>query len=220
MIDRSPPDVSICIPTLQGYENLHALLLSIKANTTLNYEVVIVDCGNRVRGYPIPMNQAMRAARGRVIVGLNDDVEVTPGWLEPLVHAVEQGAWMASPDMTEVEGNQCYTGWCVAFDRAALYGDSHGIYGETLHGAGLWYDEQFGIWCTDVDLAKRLTVAGHPAVRVAIPNLLRHKGSETGTRPEVSEVLRDEQLHDLDRYQAKWGESALKDKFALAPPTP
>jgi GT2 family glycosyltransferase len=205
VIDRRDPTVSICIPTLRGYSNLLALLQSIERHTHVDYEVVIVDSGSRVRGFPVPMNQAMRAARGRVIVGLNDDVEVTPGWIEPLVAAIDAGAWMVSPDQTSTDGNQCFCGWCVAFSRTALWCED------------LWYDEQFGIWCTDVDLAKRLHEAGHPPVRVAIPEPLRHALNATTSQPAVQDVINDEAVADLDRYERKWGSRAETDKHALAP---
>ncbi len=205
MIDRRPPEVSICIPTLRGYDNLLALLRSIEAHTPVDYEVVIVDSGSRVRGFPVPMNQAMRAARARVIVGLNDDVEVTPGWIEPLVAAIDAGAWVASPDQTSTDGNQCICGWCVAFNQHALKIN------------WLYYDERFGIWCTDVDLCKRLHADGHPPVRVAIPEPLRHQLNATTSQPEVQDVINDEAVADLDRYERKWGSRAETDKHALAP---
>jgi GT2 family glycosyltransferase len=205
MIDRDPPLVSICVPTLRGYDNLVVLLRSIEAHTDVDYEVVIVDSGSRTRGFPVPMNQAMRGARGKIIVGLNDDVEVTPGWIGPLVDAIEAGAWVAAPDQTSTDGNQCICGWAVAFSRHAL------------HLEGLWYDEQFGIWCTDVDLCKRLHAAGRPPVRVALPEPLRHKLNATQDREDVKGVLDDEAVADLERYAEKYGTRAETDKYALAP---
>lgn len=202
--------MSICIPTLDGWlsgepSRLEVLLTTISAYTPLDHEVIVVGSGNRVRGFPFGMNQAMRAARGRVIIGLNDDVEVTPGWCEPLVAAIDAGAWVASPDQTSTDGNQCICGWCVAFSRTALWCED------------LWYDEQFGIWCTDIDLCKRLAAAGHPPVRVAIPVPLKHALNATTSRREVQDVINDEAVADLDRYEAKWGSRAETDKHALAP---
>lgn len=216
MIDRDPPEVSICIPTL-GIDlgPLAKLRASIARHTPLSYEVIIVDSGGTVRGFPVPMNQALRAARARTVVGLNDDCEVTEGWIEPLVDAVRAGAWVASPDQTSTDGNQCICGWCVAFDRFALYGSEDADLAPWE--SGLFYDEQFGIWATDVDLCKRLAEAGHPPVRVAIPNPLRHQLNATTSRPEVQDFINDEAVVDLDRYEAKWGTRAEADKHALAP---
>lgn len=205
MIDRRPPEVSICIPTVGNWPDLIWNTALIADHTPVDYELIVVDNGSRPRGFPVPMNQAMRAARGRVIIGLNDDCEVTPGWVEPLIAAIDAGAWMASPDQTSTDGNQCFCGWCVAFAREALWIED------------LWYDEQFGVWCTDVDLAKRLHTAGHPPVRVALPVPLKHKLNGTTSRADVRDLIADECATDLDRYEAKWGTRAETDKFALAP---
>ncbi len=43
----------------------------------------------RNRGFPRAINQGMRAARGKYVVWLNNDVVVTPGWAEGLVACAE-----------------------------------------------------------------------------------------------------------------------------------
>lgn len=212
------PEVSICVVSLNGHDRLHTLLDSLREHTShIDYEVVIVESGSRVRDYVGRMNRALRAAAGRIIVGLNDDVEVTPGWLDPLIDAIDAGAWVCYPDQTSTDGNQCICGWCVVWDRLAL----HGFMGEQVRRedpAGcLFYDERFVLWGSDIDLTRRLIDAGHPPVRVAIPEPLKHQLSATVANPEFRESFNQWGVEDLDRYEAKHGTRAEVDKHALAP---
>lgn len=131
----NPPEVSICIATLRNHSlHLTKLLLSIERNTTVPYEVIIVSGGGTVRGYTAPMNQALRAAVSPLVACLNDDVEVSEGWLEPLLERARAGAWAVTPDMTHTDGPQVYAPYCLLLRREALeqVGD---------------LDEQFILWC-------------------------------------------------------------------------
>lgn len=203
MIDKAPPLLSICIPTLRGYDHLLACLRSIEAHTPVDYEVVIVDSGSRTRGYTVPMNQALDAARGRVVMALNDDVQVTPGWCQPLIDEAESGTPVCFPDQSIYEGTQCITGACMVF-RSDFLRDWGG------------FDQQYTLWCSDIDLCRYLHNIGLPPKRVAIPMPLIHEIGATQTRPDVQGLLDDEAAADLVRYEAKWGTSPLTDKFALA----
>lgn len=134
MYSPTPPLLSIAIPTLRGYDHLIRLLRSIEAYTPVDYEIVIVDSGSRTRGYVVPMNQALDAARGQYVVALNDDVEVTPGWIEPLLDEAQFGTPVCFPDQSALEGFQCIVGCCMMF-RADFLRDWGG------------FDEQYVIWC-------------------------------------------------------------------------
>jgi GT2 family glycosyltransferase len=194
-----PPEASICIPTLKGYDRLMRLLRSIEAHTPVDYEVVIVDSGSRVRGYTTPMNQALRAARGKFLLALNDDIEVSGGWIEPLLEQARAGVWACTPDMTHTDGPQVFAPYCLCLRREAF---------EALGGL----DERFVLWASDIDLARRLIEAGRPPVKVLLPNPIRHEVSATtGAHPEVAHICQE----DLERYREKWGVDANCDKAAL-----
>lgn len=196
----SPPDLSIGIATLRGYDRLTRLLRSIEAHTPVNYEVVIVDSGSEARGYTTPMNQALRAARGKFLLALNDDIEVAEGWIEPLLEQARAGIWACTPDMTHTDGPQVFAPYCLLLRRDAF---------EELGG----FDEQFVLWASDIDLARRLIEAGHPPIKVMLPVPIVHElNATTGEHPELGSVCSE----DLERYRQKWGVSAEEDKHRMA----
>lgn len=91
------PKFSIIIPVKDNFELTQKCLKSINDYTT-DFEVIIVDNGSNpswfgpqklVRneqnlGFPIAVNQGIKAAAGEVIVVLNNDTIVTPFWLDHL----------------------------------------------------------------------------------------------------------------------------------------
>ena len=100
------PVVSICILNYKARDYLRQCLQSLAENTTLEYEVIIVDNGSQDRvaemveqefpgvrliqnqsneGFTKPMNQAMRAGTGRYLCQLNPDTLILPGAIDRLV---------------------------------------------------------------------------------------------------------------------------------------
>lgn len=195
-----PPVLSICIPTLRGHDRIAKCLRSIEAHTShIDYEIVIVDSGSRGRGFPIPMNQALRAGRGRFLMSMNDDVEVTAGWIDPLLAAAaDERAWLVAPDQRWSDGTQVMCGWCVVARREVW---------QQLD----FYDERFWFWGQDIDLPRRAIMAGFPPVRVRLPSPLLHELNGTVRTDGLEQDASD----DLGRYAAKWGVSCLEDKTQL-----
>ena len=93
------PDLSICILTLNARDYLRACLQSIAGHTAVPHEIIVADNGStdgtlemldrdfpQVRclpgmhneGFAVPMNRAMRQARGRYIALLNPDTLIHP----------------------------------------------------------------------------------------------------------------------------------------------
>lgn len=202
MPQPDPPYVSICIPTLRGYKTLIPLIESIEKYTPQDHEIVIVDSASRTRGYTVPVNQALKAARGQIIVALNDDMEVSEGWLAPLIEAIDAGNPVVFPDIED--GEFCICGWCVAMSRDWL---------------DYWggYDERFVLWCTEMDLAYQLILHDVPATRVKIPNTLIHHGSRTyAEHAEIQEICSRWAQEDLVQYEMKYpGHTAPEDKTLL-----
>ena len=110
------PTVTIAVATFGQLPVTRMCLESVLVHTEGPYEIVVVDNGStdgtaeylsvlaarnrnvRViandenRGFAAATNQAMTVARGRVLVLLNNDTIVTPGWLEALAAALDDPA--------------------------------------------------------------------------------------------------------------------------------
>ena len=139
-----------------------ACIDAIEDNTDHNdYELILVDNGSsdqtalmdvsvrnpRNRGFAVACNQGARVSTGDVLVFLNNDTEVQPGWLTPLLDAMPgvAGPKLVYPDgsiqsagitvdwsqplgmeavnnQTETPGGRvdAVTGACLVIDRATF----------------------------------------------------------------------------------------------------
>lgn len=105
------PGVAIVILNYNGKSYLEKFLPNVLEHTTGNFEVIVADNGSTddslafmAEAYPelqcIDLgtnygfaegyNQALKAIDAPYFLLLNSDVEVTPGWLEPLVELMER----------------------------------------------------------------------------------------------------------------------------------
>ena len=99
-----PPGVSIVIAVLNQVDYTRRCLDSLRANTDIPHEIIIIDNGSSdgsdgvcaaagcrvIRneenvGCARAWNQGIRAARFPLIVIMNNDIIVPPGWLRALV---------------------------------------------------------------------------------------------------------------------------------------
>src|SRR5260221_9699885 len=127
----TPPVVSIIIPTFTKLEFTCKCLVALQQHTPANTcEIIVVDNASidgtveflkgeseagRLRavfnsenlGFSKACNQGARAAAGRNLLFLNNDTEVQPGWLDPLIQTIESddrvvavGGKLLFPDRT------------------------------------------------------------------------------------------------------------------------
>ncbi|MCS6801947.1 MAG: glycosyltransferase family 2 protein [Chloroflexota bacterium] len=166
----------------------------------------------RNRGFAAATNQGMAAARGHYLATLNNDAIAEPDWLAALVDACEadNNLAMAASRMVRLDDPTVFDSAGIAPDRfgfawnlragervpereapcpvfgacagAALYRRS------MLEDVGL-FDERFGSYYEDVDLAWRAQLRGWPGRY--IPNaVVRHAHSGTGGRfPATKQFL-------------------------------
>ena len=111
---------SIIIPVLDQLEITLKCIESIEDHTE-DYEIIIVDNGSSPRwidnefinirneanlGFPVAVNQGIEAANGDVVVILNNDVIVTPHWLEKLQWHLSHGLDIVGPCTNSISGPQ------------------------------------------------------------------------------------------------------------------
>lgn len=106
----SYPTVTILIPNYNGKKWLKQLLPTLERSTYPNKEILIVNNGStddsgeflqknypqirvieikKNRGYAGANNLGVKKAKGKYVLLLNNDTQVTPGFLQPLVEKME-----------------------------------------------------------------------------------------------------------------------------------
>lgn len=221
------PRVSVIIPNWNGLRLLRPCLEALRRQTVADREVIVVENastdGSRealaaeypeVRvlaqetnlGFAAGCNAGIRAARGRVIALLNNDVEAEPDWLAELLAALERhpraGAVAsrmmshadrtllnAAGDLYRADGTPDSRGVWQAYGppfdaEVEVFGASGGAVAyrrEMLEDVGL-FEERFFMWCEDVDLAWRARLAGWKTV-YAPRAVVYHHMSATGGGP-------------------------------------
>ncbi|MCF3932721.1 glycosyltransferase [Acuticoccus sp. M5D2P5] len=121
------PDVSIVIPVHNGYAFTFIALAALRfARVEATFEVIVVDDGSSdetqerlaehegitvvrhesARGFLHAANAGAAKARGRYVLLLNNDTEVTAGWLDALLDAFTlfPGAGVVAPKMIYPDG--------------------------------------------------------------------------------------------------------------------
>ncbi len=107
---RELPLVSIVLLNWNGKEHLRTFLPSVLASTYANKRVIVADNGSTDdsiiflkqnfpqvellispfnEGFAKGYNTALRQVKSDFYVLLNNDVEVTPGWIEPIIELME-----------------------------------------------------------------------------------------------------------------------------------
>jgi GT2 family glycosyltransferase len=218
------PPTSIVLVNWNGVAHLPVCLNALRAQTFRNFEIILVDNHSHdnslellARDYPevkvIPLpdnhgfaggsNVGMRAARGDIVILLNNDTEVDAHWLEEVVAAFERhpeagsvaskmklfgqrDTFHTAGDFYRVDGIPGNRGvWEIdrgQYDREeyvfSACGGSAAYRRSMLDQIGL-LDEDFFFSCEDVDLGWRAQLAGWPCV-YAPDAVVYHKLKATG----------------------------------------
>ena len=196
-------ELSIVIPTLHaGGERVRSCLHAIAVTTADPHEVIVVDNGSSPQGYTEPVNAGIRAAAGRYVVVMNDDVEALPGWWPPLRAGLDAGAPVTFPTTIDTAMRTDFAAWCFALSQATI--DRFGV------ARGQFFDARFSVWYQDTDLLVRLRQAGLPPVLVP-ESRIRHALSQTVNTavPELAAWIRREVARDQQRFQEKHPQMAI-----------
>ncbi|HSC04566.1 MAG TPA: glycosyltransferase [Solirubrobacteraceae bacterium] len=197
------PELTIVIPTLDaGAERVRSCIVAVKASTDVAHEIVIVDNGGAPQGFSAPVNAGVRAARGRYVVVMNDDVEPLAGWWPPLRAALDAGAAVTFPLTVGGPMRFDFAAWCFAMGRDTVE--------EFGHGPGEFFDPSLVIWYQDTDLLYRLRRAGRPPV-LTEGSQIRHGLSQTvaSEDPELSAWIRTQVANDREAFVRKHPHAVL-----------
>jgi len=192
-------ELSIVIPTLDAAgERTRRCIRSAQTSTDVDHEIVVIDNGAPPQGFTAPVNAGLRAARGRYLLVLNDDVELLPGWWEPLRAALDAGAAVVFPQTVDGPMRHDFAAWCFALSRATL---------ERFAVAdGEFLDPDLVVWYQDTDLLERLRQAGLPPQHVP-QSRIRHLLSATvnSDEPELRAWVARQVQADKAAFEAKHG---------------
>ncbi len=243
---QEEPLVSVVIPVYNQIAYTYACLVSILEHTKdISYEVIIADdvstdatehlaefaeglviCRNTTnQGFLRNCNQAAGHARGRYVMFLNNDTQVTEGWLSSLVNLIE-----SDPSIGMVGSKLVYPDGRLQEAGGIIWSDGSGWnYGrlddpdkpeynyvkdvDYISGAAillsrqLWeqiggFDDRYApAYCEDSDLAFEVRKAGYRVVYQPLSRVIHFEGISNGT---------DVQGTGLKRYQVENGEKLRK----------
>ena len=258
------PTVSIVIPVYNQIHYTYACLLSILEHTKdVSYEVIIADdvstdgtkelgkytenlviCRNSVnQGFLRNCNQAAMSARGKYIMFLNNDTQVTEGWLSSLVNLIESdptigmvGSKLVYPDGRLQEAGGIIwsdgSGWNYGRlddpDKAEYnyVKDVDYISGAAiLLSTRLWkqlggFDVRFApAYCEDSDLAFQVRKAGYRVVYQPLSKVIHFEGISNGTDVNGGGLKRY-QVENSRKLKEKWAEEFKKQCVNTGNPNP
>lgn len=237
--------LSVIIPVYNNLEMTQECIAAVRANTQ-DYEIVIVDNGSEppidgatVRnetnlGFPVAVNQGIKAAKGEVIVLLNNDCVVSQGWSERLLYHLDSYSIVgpvanycagmqrvAIPVyQDEQEFNLQATKWAEEHDRQSK-GVNWVIGFCMVFKKSLWeevgnFDES--LWpCSgeEIDFCYRAKQTGH-RVGIALDVYVHHYGSVTFMEMENAGITNYKKICTLNEIHLseKWGEGVFVQEVA------
>lgn len=251
--EEEAPKVSVIIPVYNQIRYTYLCLLSILTHTKeVSYEIIIADdvscdatehlsefveniviCRNTEnQGFLKNCNHAAKAARGQYVMFLNNDTQVTDGWLSSLVDLIEGdtsigmvGSKLVYPDGRLQEAGGIIWSDGSGWNYGRLDNPDKAEYNyvkdvDYISGAAillpvkLWkqiggFDERFApAYCEDSDLAFEVRRAGYRVVYQPLSKVIHFEGVSNGTDVN-GEGLKRYQVENSVKLKEKW-----KDEFA------
>ena len=244
------PTVSIIIPVYNQFEYTYRCVESILRNSgTITYEILIADdCStdltveitsilNGVRHirneknlrFLLNCNHAAQYAKGKYVLFLNNDTQVMPNWLEPLVRLIESAddIGMVGSKLIYPDGRLQEAGGIVWQDGTAWnYGNkgdpampefNYVKEADYISGAAimlpraLWeeiggFDDSFcPSYCEDSDLAFTVRSLGYRVLYQPESVVVHFEGVSNGT--STSSGLKQYQITNTQKLRDKWAQA-------------
>ncbi|WP_321491625.1 glycosyltransferase [uncultured Desulfobacter sp.] len=250
-------EISIVIPVYNKVDYSYRCLKSIieKSNTQIPYEVIVVDNGSsdntadllrntkgltpiineENKGFVGACNMGADKARGRYILFLNNDTQVTEGWLDSLIKPFEEdknvgitGAKLLYPDGTLQEaGNiiwQDASGWnygrggdpdCPAYcyEKEVDYcsGACLMIPAELWRKAG-GFDQRYApAYYEDTDLCFTIRKLGYKVIYQPLAKVVHYEGITSGT--DINTGFKRFQQENHKKFFDKWKEVLAQQHY-------
>ena len=253
------PVVSIVIPVYNEFAYTYNCLKAIRRNTKdIAYEVIIADdCSTdltvkieqvaenirlvttekNVR-FLLNCNHAAQYAKGKYILFLNNDTQVQPGWISPLVTILEhdERAGMVGSKLVYADGRLQEAGGILWSDGSAWnYGnrqptdssefnyvkEADYISGAAIMiRASLWkeiggFDERFvPAYCEDSDLAFEVRKHGYKVIYQPLSVVVHFEGVSNGT--DTGTGQKAYQVVNQKKFLEKWEDVLQKQHFPNA----
>ncbi|MBN9022129.1 MAG: glycosyltransferase, partial [Rhizobiales bacterium] len=253
---QARPDVSIIIPCFNEIDSTVRCLVSVLRHTTGSYEVVVVDDCSPQEDYALlatleglvyvraaknagfvgSCNLGAKKARGKFLLFLNNDTEVTHGWLQPLIDSFDQyenvgivGSKLVYPDGRLQEAGCVYwrdaTGLNYGRGRQGYDSPEFSYVREVdkVSGACLMIESslfrEIGGFDTlfapgykeDADLCFAARRHGRRVLYQPFSLVIHHEGVTAGT--DTSAGMKQYQVLNRPKFVAKWREELNSDHF-------
>lgn len=250
------PLVSIIIPVYNQFDYTYLCLQSVLEHTgQISYEIIVADdCSmddvknieNVVKGIKVihhncnmkflkNCNSAAKQASGKYLLFLNNDTQVQPGWLKPLLDLMEhdEQIGLAGSKLVYPDGRLQEAGGILWKDASAWnYGNQQdpdrSEYNyvkdvDYISGASmiirteLWkdiggFDEQFApAYCEDSDLAFEVRKRGKRVVYQPQSVVVHFEGISNGT--DTGNGIKAYQKINNQKFFRKWRDVLEKDHF-------
>ncbi|HCG6791022.1 TPA: glycosyltransferase [Vibrio parahaemolyticus] len=241
------PEVSVIVPAYNKFELSYHCIASIAlAYNKTSYEVILADdCSTDETAYAEDIignlvvsrneenlrflrscNQATDLAKGKYIIFLNNDTEVTSYWIDELVARMEENptVGIAGSKLLNLDGSMQEAGGIIWGNGQAwnvgreinpltpeynyvrevdyLTGAALCIRHDLWQQVGKFSDEFAPCYYEDTDLAFKVRAAGYKTIYVPHSEVVHFEGQSHGT--DVTQGLKRYQLINEGAFRQKW----------------
>ncbi len=186
--------LSIVTGTVDRHASIQTFVDSVRLNTTVDYELLIVDASRDpinligppsqarvIREWPrqtyvAGYNKAFAQCRGKYVVWMNDDAEVTPGWDVSAVNFMD-----AHPEVGlgclpfRDPGESTFTVrelWNLPYAN-------FGIIRREIGEAVGWFDSDLTMYGSDNSISCKVLIAGHGVAPIKDSKIEHHRFKDT-----------------------------------------